>query len=82
MALHTYTQVLSTTALQLPNHPCKGVQIHNDDASIAIKIGENSTTQNLTVAPGGSTSRIEIGNTNMIWVKSASGTPTCSYATD
>jgi hypothetical protein len=81
MALNSGTQALSTTAVNLGNGPCRGVQVHNNDAAIAILVG-NAGAQNYTVAPGGSTGRIEVGNRNMVYVKSASGTPTCSWLTD
>jgi hypothetical protein len=81
MAINSGTKALSTTAAQLGSQPCKGVQIHNNDPAIAILVG-GAAAQNYTVAPGGQTGRIEIGNINQVYVKSASGTPTCSWLTD
>lgn len=81
MAINSGTQALSTTAVSLGNGPCRGVQIHNNDAAIAILVG-NASSQSYMVAPGGSTGRIEVGNRNQVYVKSASGTPTCSWLTE
>jgi hypothetical protein len=79
MAFGTGTQVLSTTAAQLPNHPCSGVIINNDDAAIAVLIGATSGAQNLKLAAANQSGFIPVRNSNLIWVKSASGTPTVSF---
>jgi hypothetical protein len=81
MAVQSGTQALSTTAAHLGNAACKGIQVHNNDASIAILVGGQGS-QTYTVAPGTSTGRIEVQNRNQVYVKSASGTPTCSWLTD
>lgn len=81
MAINSGTKTLSTTAAQLGTQQCKGVQVHNNDAAIAILVG-GAGAQNYTVAPGGSTGRIEVTNINQVYVKAASGTPTCSWLTD
>lgn len=81
MAVNSGTLVLSTTAANLGNGACKGIQIHNNDAAIAILVG-GASSQSLTISPGGSSSRIEVQNRNQVYVKSASGTPTCSWLTD
>lgn len=78
MALGSSTQVLSTTAVALPNHPCNQATIYNDDASIAILVG-NSAGQSAKVPPLTNSGPIQIRNTNALYVKSASGTPTCSF---
>lgn len=78
MAFGTATKALSTTAAALGNNPCSEVCINNDDASIAILVG-NSSAQNFKVAAGTNSGPIKIRNTNQVYVKSASGTPTCSY---
>lgn len=80
MARATGTQALSTAALQLPSQPCTQVNIRNNDAAIAMQIGFNATTQSYTIPPGGSDT-FRVGNLNMLWAKSSSGTPTLSYAT-
>jgi predicted RNA methylase len=74
----TGTKVLSTTAAALGALACHQVVVHNDDAAIAIKIG-NASAQNYTVTAGGSSGPIAVTNINQVYVKSASGTPTCSY---
>lgn len=79
MALGTGTQVLSTTAAKLPDHPCQAVILNNDDAAIAMQIGGNSTTQNLKLPPAQQSAMIPVRNTNQLWIKSASGTPTVSF---
>lgn len=76
--LGTGTKVLSTTAAVLGALSCHQVVVHNDDASIAIKVG-NATAQNYTVTAGGNSGPIAVTNINQVYVKSASGTPTCSY---
>ena len=81
MARATGTQALSTTAVQLPAQPCKAVLVTNNDASIAMLLGWNSTTQSFTLRPSTSV-RIECGNLNQLYAKSASGTPTLSYLTE
>lgn len=81
MALDTGTQVLSTTAIQLPSQPCTRVNITNNDASISILIGWTQAKQSLTVPPLGG-KYIRTSNLNRIWAKSASGTPTLSYMTE
>jgi hypothetical protein len=81
MARVTGTQALSTTALQLPSQPCTRVNLRNNDASIAMLIGWNSTTQSFTIPAGGGAS-IRLTNLNQLWAKSASGTPTMSYITE
>lgn len=75
----TAQQVLSTTAARLGNNQCNDVCVNNDDASIAILIGFVSGTQLFKVAPNTNSGPIQVRNTNAIFVKSASGTPTCSY---
>jgi hypothetical protein len=81
MARATGTQVLSTSAVQLPAQPCRAAHLRNNDAAIAMLVGWNSTTQSFTIPAGGS-ERIECGNLNQLYVKSASGTPTLSYLTE
>lgn len=78
----TAQQALTTAAVELPNHPCRELCVNNDDASIAITIGYDSTTQLFKVAPGTNSGVIHLGNTNKLWVKAASGTPTCSFRWD
>lgn len=78
MALGTGTQALSTTAVQLPNHPCNEATVFNDDGAIVIKVG-NASAQNASIAVGSNSGPIQVRNTNQLWVKSASGTPTCSF---
>lgn len=75
----TATQALTTAAVQLPNHPCFDVCVNNDDAAIAITIGFDGTTQSFKIAAGTNSSLIRVRNTNKLWVKAASGTPTCSF---
>lgn len=76
----TGTKALSTTAARLhTGQSCNEVCINNDDASIAILVGFNSTTQSFKVAPNTNSGAIQVRNLNQVWVKSASGTPTCSY---
>lgn len=77
MALGSATQALSTTAAALANHPCRFVTITNNDASISMLLG-NSASQSLTLKPATSIT-FPINNTNKIYAKSASGTPTLSY---
>lgn len=72
------TMALSTTAAAMPNHPCRWVIINNDDASIAMKLGD-SGSQDLTIPAGANTGPLPVRNTNQIYLKSASGTPTISY---
>jgi hypothetical protein len=81
MARASGTQALSTAALQLPPVPCRAVNIRNNDASINMLVGWNSTTQSYSV-PATQAVRIECGNLNQLWAKSASGTPTLSYLTE
>lgn len=80
MARATGTQALSTTPVQLPAQPCLEVSIANNDASIAVLIGWNATTQTYTIAAGHSVV-VQAQNLNQLWAKSASGTPTLSYIT-
>lgn len=79
MALGSATKALSTSAVALDNHPCRWANVHNNDGSINILIGGTSTAQSFTLGPGENTGPIPINNTNRLFVKSASGTPTCSY---
>lgn len=78
MAFATATLVLSTAAAALGNHPCSNVVLHNDDASINMLVG-NSAAQNFSMGPGQTSGPIKVRNTNQVYVKSASGTPTVSY---
>lgn len=78
MAFGTATKALTTTASALANNPCSQVVVFNDDAAIVIKVG-NAAAQNVSVQVGSSSSVIRVRNTNQVYVKSASGTPTCSY---
>lgn len=80
MARVTGTQALSTAAIQLPAQSCDWVTLTNNDASIAMLVGWNSTTQALTI-PAASPITIRCRNLNQLWAKSASGTPTLSYMT-
>jgi hypothetical protein len=80
MARATGTQALSVTAIQLPAQPCLEVAITNNDASIAMLIGWNATTQSFTL-PATQTVVIQATNLNQLYAKSASGTPTLSYIT-
>jgi len=79
MAANTGTKALSTTAANLGNTPCNEVTVANDDASIDIFIGHTSGTQSFRVKPGFNSGPMQVRNLNQVWVKSASGTPTCSY---
>lgn len=81
MARVSGTQALSTSALQLPAQPCRAVNLRNNDASINMLIGWNSTAQSYSLAPLQSC-RVECTNLNQLWAKSASGTPTLSYLTE
>jgi hypothetical protein len=76
MALGSDTQALSTTAAALNAHPCVECSIHNNDASINMLIG-NASAQNYSLGPG-QTVRLRVKNTNQVYAKSASGTPTLS----
>lgn len=80
MARATGTQALTTAAVQLPPQPCLEVAITNNDATIAILLGWNATTQTFTLAAAQSIV-IQCGNLNQLWAKAASGTPTLSYMT-
>lgn len=80
MARATGTQALTTAAVQLPAQPCIEVAITNNDASIAILLGWNVTTQSFTL-PAGGTVVVQANNLNQLYAKSASGTPTLSYIT-
>jgi hypothetical protein len=81
MAVNSGTKATSTTAAQLGTQPCRGVQVHNNDGSINVLIG-NSSSQSFTLGPGQATGRISVSNVNQIYVKSASGTPTVSWLSD
>lgn len=80
MARATGTQALTTAALQMPNQPCTQVNIRNNDAAIAVLVGFNGTTQAYTIPATGSDT-FRVSNLNQLWIKSASGTPTVSFAT-
>jgi hypothetical protein len=80
MARASGTQALSTTAVRLPAQACTQVAITNNDASIAMLLGWNSTTQSFTLTAG-STVTFRVTNLNNLYAKSASGTPTLSYLT-
>jgi hypothetical protein len=81
MAVNSGTQALSTTAVNLGNGPCRrrpGSQQrrgHRDPG----RWGRGSELHCRSRRLDG---RIEVGNRNMVYVKSASGTPTCSWLTD
>ena len=79
MAKATGTQALSTTAVQLPAQTCTEVVLTNNDASIAMLLGWNSTTQSFTLPAGQTMSVRGVRNLNELYAKSASGTPTLSY---
>jgi hypothetical protein len=76
MALGSDTQALTTTAAALNAHPCTEASVHNNDAAINVLVG-NAAAQNYTLGPG-QTVRLRVKNTNQIYAKSASGTPTLS----
>lgn len=78
MAAGTATQVLSTTAARLGNHPCKQAYVRNDDASITILVGYSAAVMDFEILAGAS-EEFDVRNTNLIFVKSASGTPTAQY---
>lgn len=80
MARATGTQALSTSPVQLPNQSCTQVSLRNNDAAIAMLIGWSSGTQTYTI-PAAQEVTIRTTNLNMLWAKSASGTPTLSYIT-
>lgn len=80
MARDTGTQALSTSAIQLPAQPCLEVALTNNDASIDMLIGWTSAKQSFTLKAG-QTVTVQAQNTNQLWAKSASGTPTLSYIT-
>ena len=80
MAMGSGTKALSTTPVQLhAGRPCAEVTVCNDDAAIDILIGHVSGTQSFRVKPGTNSGPMHVRNLNLVWVKSASGTPTCSY---
>ncbi len=77
MALGSATLALSTAAAALGDHPCTEVSLANNDASINMLIG-NASAQNFTLKPG-QTVTVRVRNTNQVYAKSASATPTLSY---
>lgn len=78
MAAGTATQATSTTAARLGNHPCRKAYVRNDDASIVVLAGYSASVMDWEILAG-EDAEFEVRNTNQIFVKSASGTPTVQY---
>lgn len=87
-ALTALNVSVSTTAAQLPSPTggCRVLRLQNADSSITIGFGDSSITSAFAKAhtyftlPAGSVEYLEINNPNLLYVASASGTPTL-YAT-
>jgi hypothetical protein len=76
----------TTTAAALPSAGCRVLRLQNADSSITIGFGDASITTAFAKAhtyftlPAGTVEYLEISNPALLYVVSASGTPTL-YAT-
>lgn len=74
------TLVTSVTAVALEDINCEAVVIQNDPGSAVNILFGGPDAQTMVLEPGASMS-LNIKNTNRLWVRSASGTPTLNYMT-
>lgn len=78
MAVNSGTMATNaSTATPLTAGACREVTIHNDDASIVVKVG-NAGAQNYSLGAG-QACHVQVSNRNQVYVKSASATPTVSW---
>ncbi len=72
------TLTATTSAAALPSNACSEVTVVNDPTStVDIKVG-NATSQSMRVQPGQSVTA-SLANTNLLYVKSVSGTATVNW---
>jgi hypothetical protein len=67
----------STVAAPIAAGPCTEVTVRNEDGAINMKVG-NASAQNYTLGPGNAV-KLRVTNRNLVWVKSASATPSYTW---